>query len=106
MLAERHSLTPMTEDVGRGVSLSEAAGLLMEIMHDCRDLFREVKGGLDGIEKGEKAGSNLDISRLLKGTGRRSYPKVERFHKEVKLDDVRGVSELVSMMKRAGGKGK
>lgn len=102
---ETHNLMPMTEEMRGKVSLTEAAGLLMGIMRDCRDLFKDVRGELDRAQNGGPMRS-IDISRLLRGPGRASSPKMERFHKEVKLDDIKGVSELVAMMSRVGGKGK
>lgn len=105
--AENHPLIPLTEETRGGVGLAEAAGLLMGIMRDCRDLFKDVRGELDRARDGRQmTPASLDISRLFRGPGRRAYPKVESFHKEVSLDDVKGVSELVSMMTRVGGKGK
>ncbi|GEM_PF-3074395 len=104
---ENHSLTPLTEEMRGGVCLTEAAGLLMGIMRDCRDLVNDVRGELDRARDGIPVRSaSLDISRLFRGPMRGSFPKVESFHKEVSLDDVKGVSELVSMMTRVGGKGK
>lgn len=104
---DNRSLTPLTEEMRGGVGLTEAAGLLMGIMRDCRDLVNDVRGELDRTQDGRKmTPASLDISRLFRGPRRGSLPKVERFHKEVSLDDVKGVSELVSMMTRVGGKGK
>ena len=104
---ENRPLIPLTEETRGGVGLAEAAGLLMGIMRDCRDLFKDVRGELDRARgDGPVTPASLDISRLFRGPKRGPFPRVESFHKEVSLDDVKGVSELVSMMTRVGGKGK
>ena len=104
---EKLQLQPVMEEMRGGVSLTEAAGLLMGVMRDFHDVFKDVKRDLDKVENGRSmASTSLDISRLFRQPKHGSSPRVERFHKEVKMDDVNGVSELVSMMGKVGGRGK
>ena len=104
---DKYHLEPMMEEMRGGVSLTEAAGLLMGVMRDFHDVFKDVKRDIDKMQDGKSMTSNsLDISRLFRQPKHGSFPRVERFHKEVKMDDVKGVSELVSMMGKVGGRGR
>lgn len=68
-------------------------------------IIEEFKDRIGGIRKKTKGGfSDYVRPRSFPRSRRRPGIEVERFHREVKCDDLEGIREMVSLIRRAGGK--